>query len=81
MLDQNAEVMLVSPTFRSSWNFREKCWMYFQRDLPGSYRQLFKSQGLVDRTYVLWKLLVKVSLRSSQLSIMVLSKWSSHALA
>jgi hypothetical protein len=31
--------------------------------------------------YVPWKLLVKISLRSSQLSIVFFDKWSSQALA
>jgi hypothetical protein len=52
-----------------------------QRDLPNFCRQLFRSQWLLGRTYIPWKLLVKFSLRSFQLSIMFLGRWSSQALA
>jgi hypothetical protein len=40
-----------------------------------------KIPGVVGHMYVPWKLSVKKSLRSSQLSIVLLSKWLSQALA
>jgi hypothetical protein len=69
---------LVSPTFGSSWHFQEKCRMYSRRDSSGFCYQFFKSQGLPGRTYVPWKLLVKISLKSSQLPIMFHGRWSSR---
>jgi hypothetical protein len=78
---RNAPMTSESVMLGSSVRCFENRRMYSRRDSPGCWRQLWRSQEFLGRTYVPWKFPAKALTRSSQLEICAGGRYSSQARA